>query len=393
MLRPELILSGRVVDSEGSPVVGAQASVIRWLEGPRPGVVILSSQSSELGEFAIPGFEPSANSLLRVMSEGLGTILLPIHVNESETGNHDFGDLVMHPAGWLRGRVLDSQGEGIPGFEITSVSDSLGGSDSPGFRRVVTWLSASERRVSSFEGAFTFEGLTPGSYVVRAELKESGQDWSRETRVVIPPGPVPAEVDFVFGSGASLAGRLLGSSGLPIEGAYLILYPDTAQLSNAVGRASTGPGGGFRFHDLAPGWYRIGAQVPAELRGTKADDGSSGALFDGLLAGTEDLVLTLPKAEFIRGYVVDPDDTAVEGAFVYALQGGLIIDWCRTESTGRFELEVGDYCDLTAIPSTVVETPTGEMDVADKRPERRRTLQSIGPGASDLIIRLPFAGE
>lgn len=235
-----------------------------------------------------------------------------------------------------------------------------------------------------------FTDLQPGTYDVVASMPATDQAWTRRHQVEVPPGGGVAKVDLVFGADEAIGGTLLGASGSPLEGGVMTVTPQAGR-AGAVANTVSGQGGRFHFHDLAPGMYRIGVQVPPDVRAREGPIRSAGTSFRDIAAGRADLNLELPEAKGVIGFLLDSNETLVRGAFVAALAGGDVVDWTRTDEQGRFELRgVGELVEVTAVPA-VEDASHPEGAVPDIGKGRRIRYPHVSPGTVDLVLRFPFA--
>lgn len=109
--------------------------------------------------------------------------------------------------------------------------------------------------VPDFEGAYRIDGLTPGEWILIAEVEGSGRRAQAKATLGDPPGEV--EVDLEFGEGLVLSGAVFWR-GEPVAGAALTAGGGTGPMpiftqADAQGR--------FRMEGLAEGTYRIRASA------------------------------------------------------------------------------------------------------------------------------------
>ncbi|HEX4960486.1 MAG TPA: carboxypeptidase regulatory-like domain-containing protein [Thermoanaerobaculia bacterium] len=98
------------------------------------------------------------------------------------------------------------------------------------------------------DGRYELQGLKPGDWHVTAAAANRRQI---HQQVTIQPGDSEATLDFDFGKGATLSGRVL-VDGAPLSGASLTLRGD-----GNGGQAASRYDGSFEIHDLAAGRYSL----------------------------------------------------------------------------------------------------------------------------------------
>jgi hypothetical protein len=163
------------------------------------------------------------------------------------------------------------------------------------------------------DGVFHAPSLLPGK--TRVAVRAPGFIPLEEEIDVTPGSPVLA--DLILRRGATLSGRVLGSDGLPITGAQVVVGDFRDFLSIKV---FSGDRGSYRLTGLPPGEVEVYSQRPtrgkASTRLTVEDRGQS-LSWDPVL--TQDLE--------IRGRVVDDSGAPLEG-FVLLIEE-------ETRGTGR----------------------------------------------------------
>ncbi|MFL6260729.1 MAG: carboxypeptidase-like regulatory domain-containing protein [Thermoanaerobaculia bacterium] len=101
---------------------------------------------------------PTARDPWAILMSTPGVLTDRINVGGNETGQQSqyVGPGAIGPGAILRGRVVDDQGQPLPGVTVT-LRRSRG--------------EPSAVKVANAEGLFLFEGLAPGSYAIQAELE------------------------------------------------------------------------------------------------------------------------------------------------------------------------------------------------------------------------------
>jgi protocatechuate 3,4-dioxygenase beta subunit len=194
-----------------------------------------------------------------------------------------------------------------------------------------TSLIRSDLRRTDATGRASVEGLPPGPHLVRAENTRVEVEVEEGERHV---------VRMVKGAGPSITGIVLDAKGDPVERVHVGVSGTTAAAKQ------TGPDGRFRFDDLPPGEYGIGALHPrSRLRtGARARTG-------------DDVVLRLPAGPAKLRIAVDGPPAGTAEYSLYTDTGGAVPD-----ATG-----------FTPLPAS------GETD-------------GFNPGTGVLVVRAPGHG-
>jgi len=206
-----------------------------------------------------------------------------------------------HSSGKIEGLVIDLQGSGLAGIEITL---SLG-SEGP-----------VQAAVSSSLGTFAFENLDPGrEYSVEARIREGVPAQSSK---VFVGRTVPAEVTLTLYEGGTVVGRVEDHAGTPIEGAT-VLASDLRVLGPGIEAAS-----GIRATTDSSGAFRIPYLPPGTTNLFVGKDGFTTAVIselpiqDGIRS--EELLITLLSEAVLEVHVLETGmNSGVNGALVQAI--------------------------------------------------------------------------
>jgi protocatechuate 3,4-dioxygenase beta subunit len=182
------------------------------------------------------------------------------------------------------------------------------------------------------DGSFSLE-LDPGEYrlVVRSEGYATA-----ERNVRAGEGGV-SDLVIALSRGLEIRGRVVDSTGRGVPNLRIVGVedmPDPRAVTATIGFATTLPDGGFLLGGLSRGAYNLLAHA-----------GSIGGFgfAPGVVAGTEDVVLTLRPPGKIEIEVVDQDGASVPGAFVSvaAIDGRIARGVSgQTDAEGRLALTV-----------------------------------------------------
>ena len=215
-------VSGRVVSKSGEPV--RKFSVEGQDFHAADGRFNLSSVAPDSSELFVEGAFP--------------TVRLSVQVQPGQSV--DLGDVVVDDGQTLGGRVLASDGRPAPGVEVTELPpgyDTSGPDDSDS---AIDPILDSPRTVTTdADGAFAFDHLRPGMYLVQAS---SGSASSTPIR-----GAPGTELELRMEPGAVLRGRASLSDGSPVDDGTAIF------VGGAVTAQTRVVGGQFELSGLPAG--------------------------------------------------------------------------------------------------------------------------------------------
>jgi protocatechuate 3,4-dioxygenase beta subunit len=235
-------VAGRVVDSEGAAVAGARlrlrppGSAVRW-EVDAPGE--LETASGGDGGFRFPALAAEDGRRLRVDHVGFA----PLEV-QAPPGTSDVLELVLAAGGAVIGRVIDGQGEPLPGTRVRlfRVPETDGRID-----QILSSPLEIAEAVAGERGAFAFDRLAGGRY----ELAAAHPEHVTQTVTVpeLSPGTVVNLGSIELAPGAPLTGMVVDSQGRPLAGAELQAYPTSGEMLRRwdILRGQSGDDGRFEL--------------------------------------------------------------------------------------------------------------------------------------------------
>lgn len=235
------VVTGRVVDEVGEPVLGAIVQVLRqsWVRGRRRMVPAGTAITNDLGAYRVFGLPPGqyfASARLERSADLDGNSYLPTYypgtndpsgalVVAVSAGQEAFADISLLPfkASRLNGIVLGSTGRPASGGRVNAMLRSES-EESLGVTR-----NASVRS----DGTFTINGLTPGNWVVTAwgddrvgQVRQGAREFAQLT---VGVGSGDAEgLTLVLSGGGTLRGRIAfqGRPGPDITRLRIVAVPD-----------------------------------------------------------------------------------------------------------------------------------------------------------------------
>ncbi|MCC6796476.1 MAG: carboxypeptidase regulatory-like domain-containing protein [Candidatus Hydrogenedentes bacterium] len=312
---PGLNLSGRVVDENGAPL--AMVRVTSETNETREGE---STRSDANGRWVHRGFSPGA--VAKVSAQKTGYFAEAIeNVTIPEQGRSGV-EIVMKLGGTISGVVVEQTGAFIKQTPVTATPAEINGAEP-------------RRGWSRDDGAFTINGLSPGTYKLTARPQNTyTKQSSRETEVTVAKGERVTDVRVVvdLDAGMKIAGRVLDVSGQPIEGAGInVSAPD----KDVSGNARTDADGHFEIVGLEAGEYRVFAHQEKYSR-----------VESKAIAPDTNVTITLRGKATIEGRVVDARSGGPINSFELSVRNGdeTTIDPASRISGGRpFVDEEGQF--------------------------------------------------
>lgn len=271
VLLPGQVLRGRTVDAALRPVAGAEVRLLApSLRGARPVTsVVARTTSGADGRFEL-GYASSGAYQLAARAEDAGTALLT-ELALPATHDMELGDVPLAGAGSIRGRVVRARGTAVAGLELwalpadgrTRPATTLAAAQALAERETGDGLAWSRAR-TSVDGAFTFTGLRPGSYVLVAQ--RAG------LRFDPPPAPckTPADGLVLRVASAAITVTVRDEHGAPAPGAQvscarLALSGDGEVQLSARGSALSDAAGRAAFDVDAEHAYVLRAELGARV--------------------------------------------------------------------------------------------------------------------------------
>ena len=312
-------VTGRVVDSEGRPLPGVEIwrpHTIQEKMGRakrRPAAV-----SGPDGRFTVSDLHPR-EALTACPAEWL-----PAEVRLEDAPDKPL-EIRLQPSARLAGRVVDGQGEPVPGVDVTaqfagwSSGCVIIGPPEP----CIGHPSYRSGRTDA-DGRFVFEGVRPGWFTITTS---DGTD-SKLVRWEAVPGKNGREAEIALTAKlVSLEGRVVDADGKPVEGAQV-------RVSGArpPSEEQTDETGAYRFPRVSPGEQMIDVNHP-DLGWFKQDIQIGGSPVH--------LDIRMPPASLVQGRIVARDGSPVAAPRL-AVDYGSPVE-LDSEHRFRFHLAKGEH--------------------------------------------------
>lgn len=360
------IVRARFLDPDSRPVAGVKLSSA-WPKG--------SATSGADGRVALAlalVADSQVRSLhLRASATGYANVIWTAKVREDEAT--ELGDIVLGPAGRVRGRVLDEQGQPLAMAEVRAVQ-GLVSDESARFHGPPDPIS----QVSTeSDGTFELDGVPVGPVHVWAGSTSSF--WSSSELVEVGAGAITGGVELVV---------------RPIPPEHVIdvavVDPDGKPVAGAevryVRRGGRSPGEGVGTADARGRWRLIAEErVRHDLRARASEGELRPGRIEGVEPGSGEVVITLLAPRNLRVLVRDAEGAAIVGARGRALEhsafGELEQPLAPSDEDGELSLA------LPLEPFDVTVSAEGF------RPARLASLapQDAGEELTLVLTRLPRA--
>ena len=377
-MTPHGVISGRVLDEEGEPVVNATLQVVRrgYVRGRKQMVPVDSGSTNDLGEYRVYGLSPGRyylSALYRRGSRGMPTqegdqeTYAPTYYPGGSTpdsaapvdlqpGAH-FGNMDIRlqkmRAVRVQGRVMVAQASGNRPAIATIMLMQKGEPSQFGMRNTTRPYNA--------QGDFIINNVSPGSYIAVATHFENGQLLSARQPVEVGNSPVDG-ITLTPVPGAELRGRVKveGEASADMGRIRVSLSPRSSA------GAMFGPGAQGSGTVKADGTFSM-LNVQAELYDVRVSGVPDGGYVKSIRMGNADITDT--GLDFSTGV------TPAEVAIVISLAAGAVDGTVQSEKPEQ------------AAGATVVLVPEGSRSESDRYyvtassdQNGRFTLKNVTPG-------------
>jgi hypothetical protein len=280
------LVAGRVVDGTGQPVAEAIVTLDGWnsdrfvLAGggrrfDNDRFAVRQASSDTEGRFWFGAVAPGSYRLVARQTGRAESASLSVLVQDGDERDHL--ELVFADGLVIRGSVRDEQGRALADVHVWAFADEEGAQTAPGAN-------------VQADGSFELRGLSPGTYWLEASRglvrdEDPAEPWLDASVEHVEPGGEP--VTLVIARGATIEGVVRDAHGDPIVGAHV--QPRVESFTDNIEAGSTDAFGHFRV--VVPRNSRWTIDVYPNSFGEEYKPRFSEP---GVVAGTHDLVLTLP---------------------------------------------------------------------------------------------------
>lgn len=280
----------------------------------------------------------------------------------------------------LKGKVVSAKDGSALGFSKVEI---LPPSDDP---NAFNWRGAPSSRYpripaveTGMDGAFTFEGLAPGPYIIAASHQNFVMVNALDFRVVAEKDPDPLTI--VLSGGGRLFGKVTGG-GMGLAGVTISVTSSGVNWGweKSVPDAVTDSAGEYSIADLRPGAHYVRVQLPSGLE-TRLIDISAGE--ERQLDFDADAVVK------VFGTVYVGDAPAARGNLRIAVvkdPGGSARDLMMNSGTYETDLTPGRYTAVVYSGNTITELETFEIGYP---PAELQKDFHIDFGEADVLIAFP----
>ncbi|MEO8371499.1 MAG: carboxypeptidase regulatory-like domain-containing protein [Candidatus Solibacter sp.] len=275
-MMPHAVITGRVVDEDGDPLVSATVQVMRqqYVQGKKQLSGVAGGNTNDLGEYRVFGLRPGRYYVTvtsrsnPVLPDGADdyvatyfprttdpTAAVPVDVTPgAQLRNIDVA-MRKQSTVTVRGKVTNE----IPPATAAEGSQRLNVMLTPRFSGM--GLSNSRGATVTPQNTFELRGVTPGNYFLSAVAMGGGKTIA--TKIPIQVGNSPLEgLSLVIRAGVPVAGKLKVEGDLPanLERVRLSLNPEEMSgVQLAPWPSSTlRPDGGFQFEEVGSDRYTVG---------------------------------------------------------------------------------------------------------------------------------------
>ncbi|HEV8267862.1 MAG TPA: carboxypeptidase-like regulatory domain-containing protein, partial [Thermoanaerobaculia bacterium] len=295
-------MTGRVVDENGAPIVGAKGSLAR---GGETGIRAFmrrmrrsetaSFRTGKDGTFRATRLMPGENQKLSVEHADYETASLG-GVALAPGGTTAGISIAMKRGATIAGLVHDADGNPIPRVEVELSSEMAAGGRG-GAMLSLAGMAGRSKVESGADGRFAAKGLAPGDY----NLTFTKSGWAKETAeaVKVVEGKPADFLEVTLAPGVSISGKVTTKGGSGVEG-YMVVAGSPAR--GVMGRGSprpdapTGPDGFFVIDGL-----KAGATYDLQLLSSTG----LGPQKKGVVAPADGLEIVVKGNGRIRGVVLD----------------------------------------------------------------------------------------
>jgi len=338
LLEPARKARGRLLDPQGGPVADAYVAACGSENGAVDRHDWVASTSDAEGRFELTDLRPDMQHSLFVRAQGFGSVVYEFPASESSDALVALPDLVLRPAGSIRGTVVDENDHPLPDLAVIlrGANADRGLWNTRGEAFLDNYVGERKGRTDD-RGAFTFDELAAGNYQV--ELHRDSHEVTSSVEVALASGERHTGVKLSLADSVTMQGRVHDRAGMPVRSVMVSIEPTAKGLSACD--VQTGADGRFVARGIVPGTYRI------QLWSYDADASHPERAFHvhtthaNLQADGRELDLVIEDGAWITGVVVEADGKPATSVRVEAKGAGAEFEGSgETDAQGKFRIGV-----------------------------------------------------
>jgi hypothetical protein len=315
--RGGVLVTGRIGDSGGGPIAGAELRVLPGLTGASQTRVFQVVANGE-GTFRIT--LPRARYTMVADADGYAPASRMVDTNATQKA-----DFLLNPAARLAGKVVGRDGAAIAEATVLVAGEQL-------------WWAFPRESRSDGQGRFELRDLDSGTYRVSAHKGPLVGRLPGAVHVAVAARTT--EVTITLDAGMTVRGRVTADTaeGAPIAGAKVKLSDQMFGVGGRV-RAESDGEGRFRIEGVTPGRLTVSAEAPGRAPAAREVVATAGQ-------EVPEVALALAGEAQVVGKVIGADGAPAVGATVTAritdrlTSAGGAGAWAadRTDARGAFRL-------------------------------------------------------
>lgn len=354
---PEGPVTGTVLDPDGKPVKGA--------------FVGCDDRDKELAT------STDADGHFKLASQAAGCLAVSHHPDFTPSERMALvagrdNTIRLRAAGGIEGVVVDEKGTPLPSYLI-AIESFMG----TGEAAETIPPTGQARTIQDARGAFLWDGLAPGKYVLTASAE--GRPPARSAQIEVEAARITHHVRIVLSRGGTITGKVIDAeTHKPIAGAVVALDAATSTTANSIAPGRSDESGAFTLEGTPAGPFSI--RVSSDSYRTRT---ISGLTTRGGAPLVQDVELTL------RGDGGADTEMAGVGAILVPQPRGVAVSWLVPNGPAQAAgLQVGD------IISRIDGTDAQGMAMTDcvqrlRGPEGSRVSVVVsreGAGSVEIVV-------
>ncbi len=317
------------------PLANIAVSLEAGLPGPDR---ILRTVTGDDGAFRFDAAVNFDDWMLRVVPPAPLAELVMGGVEVVEERESDVGTVYVTAGYEVPGIVVDEFGEPVEGASVRALRPRPKGSTTD-FLRLIRELpqrpSSVDSATTAADGTFVLTKIPPGRYDF--ELSAAGRALRIERNVMVSPEQGTGPLRFVIAIGYDLPGRVVRTSGAPVEGLQVVAFEEPRGESGLFeldkSFATTDADGAFRLRGLAAGQVMVVA-IP---------EGEPFAVKDAVpVPGTDFVEIVIQGDAWLHGRVTNTSDEPVADAEIYVVStdgGTPVVGNTLTAADGTYRID------------------------------------------------------